>query len=50
MRGTIDIASLKKPGFEAREVKIVGMVTESGITKNGHKRLLVEDLDDSIEV
>ncbi len=50
MRGTVDISSLKKPGFESREVKIVGMVTESGITKNGHKRLLVEDLDDSIEV
>lgn len=50
MRGTVDIASLKKPGLEAHEVKIVGMVTESGVTKNGHKRLLVEDLDDSIEV
>ena len=50
MRGTIDIASLKKPGFEAREVKIVGMVTESSVTKNGHKRLLVEDMEDSIEV
>ncbi len=50
MRGTVDIPTLKKPGFEAREVRIVGMVTESGITKNGHKRLVVEDLEDSIEV
>ncbi len=50
MRGTIDIKTLKRPGFDSREVKIVGMVAESSKTRNGHKKLLVEDLEDSIDV
>lgn len=50
MRGTTDIRTLKTPGFDSREVKIVGMVSETSKTKNGHKKLLVEDLDDYIDV
>lgn len=50
MRGTTDIKTMKRPGFDSREVKIVGMVSESTKTKNGHRKLLVEDLEDSIDV
>lgn len=47
MRGTTDIGSVKKT---AGEVKFVGMVSSVDKTKNGHKRLVVEDLEDSIGV
>ncbi|MEM0139841.1 MAG: DNA-directed DNA polymerase II small subunit [Ferroplasma sp.] len=47
MRGTSSIkTSIKMQG----RVKIVGMVSDVSVTKNGHKRLLLEDLDDSISV
>ncbi|AGO60879.1 DNA-directed DNA polymerase II small subunit [Ferroplasma acidarmanus] len=47
MRGTYTIKSAKKA---QGKVKIVGMVSEVSTTKNGHKRLLLEDLDDNINV
>ena len=47
MRGTYTIKSAKKT---QGKVKIVGMVSEVSTTKNGHKRLLLEDLDDSLIV
>ncbi len=47
MRGTYAIKSAKKT---QGKVKIVGMVSEVSTTKNGHKRLLLEDLDDNINV
>ena len=47
MRGTYTIKSAKKA---QGKVKIVGMVSDVGSTKNGHKKLLLEDLDDSITV
>ena len=50
MRGTTDIKGIKKIREDVREVKLVAMVSEVSVTKNGHRRLLVEDLDDSIEV
>ncbi len=47
MRGSYKIKTAKKT---AGKVKIVGMVSDVSTTKNGHKKLLVEDLDDSINV
>jgi DNA polymerase II small subunit len=47
MRGTYTIKSAKKT---QGKVKIVGMVSDVSTTKNGHKRLLLEDLDDNISV
>jgi DNA polymerase II small subunit len=47
MRGTYTIRSAKKA---QGKVKIVGMVSDVTTTKNGHKRLLLEDLDDNISV
>ncbi len=47
MRGSYKIRTAKKtPG----KVKIVGMVSDVSTTKNGHKKLLLEDIDDSINV
>lgn len=47
MRGTLDISTAKKtPG----EIKIVGMISSVSVTKNGHKKLTVEDLEESIDV
>lgn len=47
MRGTMDIRTAKRtPG----EVKVVGMVSTIESTRNGHKKLLIEDLEDSIQV
>lgn len=47
MRGTYSIKTAKK---SSGKVKIVGMVSEVSTTKNGHKRVLLEDLDDNINV
>ncbi len=47
MRGTYAIKTAKKA---SGKVKIVGMVSEISNTKNGHKRVLLEDLDDNINV
>ena len=47
MRGTSSISSAKK---STGEVKVVGMVSSTSVTKNGHKRIVIEDLDDSITV
>jgi len=47
MRGTYKISTAKKT---YGKVKIVGMVSEVSTTKNGHKKLLLEDLDDNINV
>lgn len=47
MRGTSDIKSAKKA---QGEIKIVGMISSVNITKNGHKRITVEDLQDQIDV
>ncbi|MEM3676097.1 MAG: DNA polymerase II small subunit, partial [Thermoplasmataceae archaeon] len=41
MRGSVDIRRAKKT---FGEVKVVGMVTSVDITKNGHKRITIEDL------
>ncbi|MHB8371569.1 MAG: DNA-directed DNA polymerase II small subunit [Thermoplasmataceae archaeon] len=46
LRSCSDIRNAKKSGGF---VKIVGMVTDVSETKNGHKRLILEDLDESIE-
>ncbi|EQD57653.1 DNA polymerase II small subunit, partial [mine drainage metagenome] len=48
MRGVTDIANVKKmpSGF----VRTVGMVSDVSITKNGHKKFRIEDLDDHIDV
>ena len=50
MRGSTDIKGIKKIREDVREVKLVAMVSEVSVTRNGHRKLLVEDLDDSIEV
>lgn len=47
MRGTTDIKTAKKANGE---IKIVGMVSEVEKTKNGHKKLILEDLEDSVNV
>lgn len=47
MRGTLSIGKVKRLGGQ---VKIVGMISESSVTSNGHRRLVVEDLEDSIQV
>ena len=47
MRGSTDIRSVKKT---SGEVKFVGMVSTVEKTKNGHKRIVVEDLEDSVSV
>ncbi|MCL4314906.1 MAG: DNA-directed DNA polymerase II small subunit [Candidatus Thermoplasmatota archaeon] len=47
MRGTLSIGKVKRMGGK---VRIVGMVSESSVTSNGHRRLVVEDLEDSIQV
>ncbi len=46
MRGSMDIRTAKKT---YGEVKIVGMVSSVDVTRNGHKRVLLEDMDDSIQ-
>ena len=46
IRSASDIKNAKRSGGY---VKIVGMVTDISETKNGHKRLVLEDLDESIE-
>lgn len=48
MRGTSDIKSAKKS--QGGEIKIVGMISSVSTTRNGHKRLTVEDLQDHIDV
>ncbi len=48
MRGTTSIRSAKR--MLGGEVKIVGMVSDQANTINGNRRLVVEDLDDSITV
>ncbi|WP_010917630.1 DNA-directed DNA polymerase II small subunit [Thermoplasma volcanium] len=47
MRGSISIKTAK---HSQGQVKVIGMVSEVSMTKNGHKRVLIEDLDDSIQV
>ncbi|MGC8609175.1 MAG: DNA-directed DNA polymerase II small subunit [Thermoplasmata archaeon] len=47
MRGSTGIRNAKKT---QGEVKIIAMVSEVSKTKNGHKRLVVEDTDDRITV
>ncbi len=47
MRGTLPISKAKKtPG----KVKVVGMVSDTSVTSNGHRKLLIEDMEDSIQV
>ncbi len=46
IRSASDIKTAKKAGGT---VKLVGMVTDIAETRNGHKRLILEDLDESIE-
>ncbi|MHB1662668.1 MAG: OB-fold nucleic acid binding domain-containing protein, partial [Thermoplasmataceae archaeon] len=46
IRSASDIKTAKKVGGT---VKLVGMVTDIAETRNGHKRLILEDLDESIE-
>lgn len=47
MRGSSPISSVKKM---TGEVKVVGMVSSVSTTKNGHKRIVIEDMEDSISV
>ncbi len=46
MRGSVDIRSAKKA---TGEVKITGMISSVDTTRNGHKRLTIEDMDDQIQ-
>ncbi|EQD41571.1 DNA polymerase II small subunit, partial [mine drainage metagenome] len=46
IRSASDIKTAKKVGGT---VKLVGMVTDIAETRNGHKRLILEDLDESID-
>lgn len=46
LRGSTDIRTAKKT---YGEVKIIGMVSSVDVTKNGHKRILLEDMEDSIQ-
>ncbi len=46
MRGSIDIRSAKK---STGEVKVIGMVSSVDTTRNGHKRITIEDMDDQIQ-
>ncbi len=46
MRGTQDIRTAKRSGGE---IKIVGMVSEVTTTRNGHKKIVIEDLEDSAQ-
>lgn len=46
MRGSTDIKNSKRM---SGEVRIVGMVSSIDTTRNGHKRLVLEDLEDSIQ-
>lgn len=45
MRGSMDIRNAKK---STGEVKVIGMVSSVDTTKNGHKRVTIEDMDDQI--
>jgi len=47
MRGTVDIRSAKKAHGE---IKVTGIVYSVDTTKNGHKRVVIEDAEDSISV
>lgn len=46
MRGSVDIKSAKRA---TGEVKVIGMVSSVDTTKNGHKRITIEDMDDHIQ-
>lgn len=46
MRGSLDIRSAKRA---TSEVKVIGMVSTVDTTKNGHKRITIEDMDDHIQ-
>lgn len=46
MRGSMDIRTAKKT---YGEVKIIGMVSSVDVTRNGHKRIVLEDMEDSIQ-
>lgn len=46
MRGSTDIKTSKRM---SGEVRIVAMVSSIDSTKNGHKRIVLEDLEDSIQ-
>ena len=46
MRGSVDIRTAKR---STGEVKVIGMVSSSDTTKNGHKRITIEDMDDQIQ-
>ncbi|MCL5785914.1 MAG: DNA-directed DNA polymerase II small subunit [Candidatus Thermoplasmatota archaeon] len=48
MRGTVSIRNARKA--LTGEVKIVGMVSDQSVTINGHKRIVVEDLEDTITI
>ena len=47
MRGSLDIRSAKKT---RGEVKVIGIVYSVDTTRNGHKRIIIEDTEDSIAV
>ena len=48
LRGPSSIGDVRK--LKNGYVKIVGMVSDVSITKNGHKKFRIEDLDDRIDV
>ena len=47
MRGSTDIRTAKK---SYGEIKVIGMVSSVDTTKNGHKRMVIEDLEDNLQV
>ncbi|GGM68313.1 DNA polymerase II small subunit [Thermogymnomonas acidicola] len=47
MRGSVDIKTAKR---SQGEVKVVGMVQSVEVTRNGHKKVTIEDLEDTIQV
>ncbi len=46
MRGSVDI---KKAKLSIGEVKVIGMVSSVDVTRNGHKRLVIEDMEESVQ-
>ena len=46
MRGSVDIKSAKRA---TGEVKVIGMVSSVDTTKNGHKRITIEDMDGHLQ-
>lgn len=46
MRGSLDIRTAKRT---SGEIRVIGMVSSVDTTKNGHKRITIEDMEDHIQ-